>query len=144
MTDPTQTSYGGSSSPSYGGTATELESSATSTGAQSGPMKDTVAEKAGGIVDQAKPAVDAGMDKAASGLQSAADMVRERGESMGGGQIASVATMAADKLEGGAGMLRGTDTDALIIEVENMVRRKPVESLAVAAGIGFLLSKALR
>jgi len=32
----------------------------------------------------------------------------------------------------------------MIVELENMVRRKPVESMLVAAGIGFLLAKAVR
>jgi len=107
-------------------------------------MTRDLAEKAGGLVDQAKPAVDTGIDKAASGLQSAAETIRQRGESMGDGQMASVATTAAEKLEAGANMLSGTDTDALVVELENMVRRKPVESLLVAAGIGFLLAKAVR
>jgi ElaB/YqjD/DUF883 family membrane-anchored ribosome-binding protein len=107
-------------------------------------MVNTVTDKASEIVDQAKPTVDAGMDKAASGLQTAAETLRERGESMGQGQVASIATMTADKLESGAEMLRGTDSSALMIEMENMIRRKPVESLAVAAGVGFLLAKALR
>jgi ElaB/YqjD/DUF883 family membrane-anchored ribosome-binding protein len=40
-------------------------------------------------------------------------------------------------------MLRGRDSEQLISELESLVRSKPVESLLVAAGIGYLLSRAL-
>jgi len=144
MSETMQAPYGGSSSERFGESSGDTAESGTNVTTRAGSMIDSATEKAGGLVDQAKPAVDAGMEKAASGLQTAAETLRGRGESMGEGQLSSVATMTADKLESGAEMLRGTDTDALVIELENMVRRKPVESLAVAAGIGFLLSKALR
>jgi ElaB/YqjD/DUF883 family membrane-anchored ribosome-binding protein len=111
---------------------------------QGSSMMDSVTDRAGELLDQAKPTLDTGMEKAASGLETAAETLRERGEAMGGGQLASVATMTADKLSSGAEMLRGTDSEALMIELENMVRRKPMESLAVAAAIGFVLSKAIR
>jgi ElaB/YqjD/DUF883 family membrane-anchored ribosome-binding protein len=123
--------------------------SSTGTGEQStmDRAKDAVGmgqEKAGQMADQATAKADAGMDKAASGLDRAAETIRERGESMGGGTVADAATMAADRLEQGAQFLRENDTDQLIAELEALVRRKPVESLLVAAGVGFLLSKALR
>jgi hypothetical protein len=84
------------------------------------------------------------MDRVAGGLDTVAGTLREKSESMGGGQVASIATTAADKLESGAEMLRSQNTDQLVTELEALVRRKPVESMLVAAGIGFVLSKALR
>jgi ElaB/YqjD/DUF883 family membrane-anchored ribosome-binding protein len=111
---------------------------------QGSSMMGSVTEKAGELLDQAKPTLDTGMEKAASGLETAAETLRERGEAMGGGQMASVATLTADKLTTGAEMLRGTSSEAMMVELENMVRRKPVESLAVAAAVGFVLSKAIR
>jgi len=87
---------------------------------------------------------DAGIEKAVSGIDSLADTLQRRGEAMGEGQLGSVATMAADRMHSGAEMLRGTDTQQLMTELENFVRQKPAESMAIALGIGFLLSKAMR
>lgn len=101
-----------------------------------------VSDKAGGFGSQATAKADSGMDKAAGGLDSLATMVRGRGESLGEGQVASFATGAADRLESGAEMLRGTDSDQLMTDLEALIRRRPVESLLVAAGIGYLLSRA--
>jgi hypothetical protein len=107
--------------------------------------KDAVSnmtEKASGIGSQATLKADAGMEKAAGGLDSLASMVRDRGESMGGGQIASLATAAADRMSSGAELLRGKDTDQIMTDLEALIRRRPTESLLVAAGIGYLISRA--
>jgi hypothetical protein len=63
---------------------------------------------------------------------------------MSDGTMHTVATTAADKLQSSADMLRSKDTDELIDELEALIRRKPVESLLVAAGVGFLLSRGMR
>jgi hypothetical protein len=99
-------------------------------------------EKAGDIGSQATSRADAGMEKAAEGLDALASRVRDRGESMGEGQVASLATAAADKMHTGAEMIRGKDTDQLMTDLEALIRRRPVESLLVAAGIGYLISRA--
>jgi len=104
----------------------------------------TAGQKMSGLTDQATSSADAGMEKAAGGLDTLAGTIRDKSQSFGGGQMESIATTAADKLESGAELLRGQSTDELIADLEALVRRKPVESLLVAAGIGFVLSKALR
>lgn len=107
---------------------------------------DATKEKAGAIADQAATKVDAGIDKAAGGLDKAADLLRDKSEQMGdqGSGMQSMATQAADKLEVAAGYLKDKDSDQLVADLEALVRRKPVESLLVALGVGFLLSKAVR
>ena len=107
---------------------------------------DTAREKAGQVVEQASTKVDTGIDKAATGLDRAADMLREKTQGMGeqGGGVQAVATQAADRLDSAAQYLQGRDTDQLIADLEALVRRRPTESLLVAFGVGFLLSKALR
>lgn len=133
--------------------ATAAGSSGGSPGSGSSSMQDPVREqadkvistatqKAGSFADQASSSMDAGIEKASGGLDSLAGAIRDKSQSMGGAQ--SMATAAADKLESGAEMLRGQSTDQLIAELESLVRRKPVESMLVAAGVGFILSKALR
>jgi hypothetical protein len=103
----------------------------------------TVQQKADELGDQAATKADAGKEKAASGLDSIASTLREKGQSMGEGQIGSMATMAADKIETGAEMLRSKDTDQMVDDLEALIRRRPVESLLVAVGAGYLLSRAL-
>jgi ElaB/YqjD/DUF883 family membrane-anchored ribosome-binding protein len=103
---------------------------------------DQVKSKMGGMTEGASQGVDTGMNKAASGLDSLASTVRDKSESMGDGQMQSVASMAADKLQSGADLLHNQSADELISEIESFIRRKPAESLLIAAGLGFMLSRA--
>ena len=109
---------------------------------------DTAKEKAGQVAGQASDKVDTGIDKAASGLSSLAGTLRERGEGMGdggaGGAVGTVATTAAERLDAASQYLQNKDTDQLMTDLEELVRRKPAQSLMAAAGVGFLLSKVLR
>jgi ElaB/YqjD/DUF883 family membrane-anchored ribosome-binding protein len=52
--------------------------------------------------------------------------------------------MVADKLDAASVYLRDKDSQQLMADLEALVRRKPTESLLVAAGVGFLFSKILR
>lgn len=102
-------------------------------------------EKAGELAGQASTAVDDGIDRAASGLDTAADMLRDRGEQMGEGSgVQSSTAMVADRLDAAALYLRDKDSGQLIADLEALVRQKPTQSLLVAAGMGFLISKILR
>jgi ElaB/YqjD/DUF883 family membrane-anchored ribosome-binding protein len=47
-------------------------------------------------------------------------------------------------LDQAARYLQDKDSAQLIADLEALVRRKPTESLLVAAGVGFLLSKIVR
>lgn len=104
---------------------------------------DQVKEKASQATDQAQQKADQGMDKAASGLGQAADKLREQGEQRGG-TAGSVASTTAEKLDSASQYLRDKDSAQVLDDLEALVRRKPVESLFVAAGVGFVLSKILR
>ena len=100
--------------------------------------------------DQAQAAVTAsqGMQAAAGGLESLAGTLRDKSQSMSGqgptGTVQQAAAVAADKLEGAAQVLRQTDPEQLVTELEALVRRKPLESVLVAVGLGYLLSKVIR
>jgi ElaB/YqjD/DUF883 family membrane-anchored ribosome-binding protein len=135
------------------------------TGSQADEMKNTgqqamdqAADKGQQVMDQAsqkgeqarqkldeaagmaQERADQGMGKAAEGLDQASEMLRQRGEQQGGA-MGSVATKAADTMDSASGYLRDKDTNQLMDDLENLIRRKPTESLLVAAGIGFVLSK---
>jgi len=94
-----------------------------------------------GASAQAK--ADEGLEAAASGLGQAAETLREQGEGRGGA-AGTAATRAADALDSASTYLRDKDSDQLLTDLEELVRRKPVETLLAAAGIGFVLSKLLR
>lgn len=101
--------------------------------------------KSGGMTGR----VDAGMEKAADGIDKLVGVVRDKGNQFGqssgaAGTVGSVATAAADKLEGASQYLQGTDAERIMDDLEALIRRKPVESLLVAAGVGFVFAKALR
>lgn len=136
-------SFGSSSSSGSGSSGDDSGAVDKVIGATAQKM-GAISESMSGMTDQAASKADAGMEKAASGLDSLAGTIRDKSQSMGGGQMQSIATTAADKMESGAEMLRHTDSEQLISELEALVRRKPVESMLVAAGIGFLFAKAMR
>lgn len=122
------------------GTAKEKGQEALSKGQDAA---ETAKEKAGEMTGKAQAGADQGMDKAASGLDQAADMLRDKGDQQGG-SIASATARTADTLETASAYLREKDTDQLLNDLEALVRSKPTESLLVAAGIGFVLSKILK
>lgn len=106
-------------------------------------MGSMAQEKAGDMGAKAHDAADQGMDKASQGLDSAADMLRQKGDQQGG-KAADVANTVADKLDSASGYLREKDTDQVLSDLEELVRRKPMESLLAAAGIGLVLSRIIR
>lgn len=99
--------------------------------------------KASQIGDQATQKADMSKDKAASGLDSLAHTLRDKSQTMGDGQVGSMATKAADKLEFGAEKLRSKDTDQFITDLEALIRKRPIESVVVAAALGFMFARAL-
>jgi hypothetical protein len=100
-------------------------------------------KQSGGVAQQAEEKTDAGMQKSAEGLKKAADMARSMTEDRSG-PVGAIGSQAADVIEKGAGYLEQGDTERMIQDLEAMVRRRPMESLLIAAGAGFLLSKAMR
>lgn len=103
----------------------------------------TAKAKADEWTGKAHDKADQGMDAAASGLGSAADTLRQQGEQHGG-MAASAASKTADALDSASQYLREKDTDQLLTDLESFVRQKPVESVLIAAGAGFLLAKLVR
>ena len=105
--------------------------------------KETAKHKIDQATGVAHERADQGIDRSAEGLDQAADMLRQQSQQRGG-TVGNVASTAADQLDGASSYLRQKDTDQLVDDLEALVRRKPTESLLVAAGIGFVLSKVFR
>jgi hypothetical protein len=96
-----------------------------------------------GTSEKVSSGLNTGMSKAAEGLDRVVETVRGKTEGMGDNQLSSAATMAADRMASGAEALRSMDGEEMITSLESMIRQKPLESLLAAAGIGFVLSRAL-
>ncbi|MDP9363697.1 MAG: hypothetical protein M3Q10_05635 [Chloroflexota bacterium] len=113
---------------------------------KAGQVAAQAQEKATQVAEQATAKADVGIDKAAGGLDQAADMLRQKGEQMGGqgSAASSIVTQAATRLDAASQYLKDKDTDQLMTDLEGLVRRKPTQTLLVAAGVGFLLSKVVR
>ncbi len=95
------------------------------------------------LATQAEQKADAGMQKTAEGLKKAADKARSMSGDQGG-SMESIGTQAAGMMEKGADYLEHSDSEQMMQDLEAFVRRRPMESLLVAAGLGFLVSRALR
>ena len=106
-------------------------------------LSDKAQAKADEMSGKAQAKADEGMDKAAEGLGHAADTLRQQGQQRGG-TMATAATKTADTLDTASHYLREKDSDQLLNDLESLVRRKPVESMLVAAGVGFVFSKLFR
>lgn len=109
---------------------------------QAGDVATKTQEKAQEMGSKMQEQADAGLDKAASGLQKAAEQMRERGGSEG--LQGQVATKAADTMEKTAGYLRDHDTDEIWQDVESFVKEHPMQAAAGALVAGFVLGRLLR
>jgi hypothetical protein len=75
---------------------------------------------------------------AASGLDSVASTLHERGD-----RVASAAHSAADAVSSGADYLRANDVETMMGDLLDVIRRNPGPSLLGAAALGFILGRAL-
>ena len=75
-------------------------------------------------------------------LKSAADAIRERAPR--DGMFGSAATAVADRLEGAGLYLQEENLTAIANDMAGVIRRYPVQSLAIGATIGFLLGRIRR
>ena len=80
----------------------------------------------------------------AQGLESAANSLHDRAESLpGGDKIVRAAETAAGAMDSAADYVRNQDLRAMASDLRQIIRRHPGATLAIAAGLGFLLVRAL-
>jgi len=123
----------GSTDAGHGGTIDKAKHSATEAVGTVKEQLATAGQKATGAAGQAT-------EKAAAGLHTAADKLRERG---GDSQMPAAATVA-DRLDSAASAVESVSSDQMVEGLESLVRRNPTQALLVAAGAGFLLARATR
>lgn len=112
---------------------------------RAGQVADQAREKAGEFAHQATDAVDARRDQASETMHTAATQIRERGESLPGGErTTEMASMAADKVEATSAYVREHDVQDMMSDLETLVRNHPTQSIVAAAAVGFLVGRMLR
>ena len=101
--------------------------------------------KAVEISQDATDKIDEKREPVANAVESAATKLYVNAGGLPGGEkIAGVAIKVADGLQDTADYVRQHDTRAALNDVRRFLKDHPAESLAVAAGIGFLLGRAFR
>jgi ElaB/YqjD/DUF883 family membrane-anchored ribosome-binding protein len=99
---------------------------------------DTLGVKAGPISGPANEQLNQAMNIAGQQLHTAAQQVRQLAPE---GQAQAVAGRAADLLERSGSYLQATDPNTAIGDLEQLIRRYPLQALGVGLGLGFLLGR---
>jgi ElaB/YqjD/DUF883 family membrane-anchored ribosome-binding protein len=118
-------------------------------------LKDRAQEQASDALEQAKAkggelqenvqhAAGQGVDKAASAAEGLAGTLREKADQLPGDRTTELAYQAAGGLERGAEYLRDADLNNMRGDLETMIRKYPVQSIAVGLAAGFLLARVFR
>ncbi len=106
-------------------------------------MASQVKDKVSDLSRTAVDTIDDNRASAASGLESAANALHDKAESLPGGEkVTSLAHSAADKLTSTAEYVREHDVKSMMADVEQLVKNNPGPSLLAAAVIGFLVGRA--
>lgn len=126
-----------------GGITEQAGQVATKAQEKAGEVAAIGKEKAGELGHKAQEGADVGLDKAADGMQRAADQMRDR-LATGDGVQAQVGTKVADTMERTAGYLREHDTTELWGDVETFVREHPMQAAVGALAAGFVLGRIVR
>jgi len=103
-------------------------------------MTDKAKETVSSISSKAQEQAEKGREGAATGLDSAADIIRSDSMPL----HPEVSQKVAEGVDTAAGYLHEHSTDEMLADVERYVREHPTQSLAGAVFAGFLLGRALR
>jgi len=146
-----------------GGTMSGMSGSGeSSTDSGSSSAKDKATEMAGTAKDKASEltstareklsglsggteTIDAQRDTVAGGLDTVATQLRDKAETIPGGEkTTQIAQNAAEKIETASSYLRENEVGDMMSDVERLVRSRPTESLVVALAAGFLVGRAFK
>lgn len=114
-------------------------------------MGSTVRDRAGHMKDSLADALESGADKL---RQRGAQSTPQSGDlagatsagtvAVGDGRVAQVTDRVATGMDKTADWLRDADLEGLRTSIETQVKEHPGRTLLIAAGLGYLLGKALR
>jgi len=104
-------------------------------------VSGTVSEKG----DQAKQAANEKSTQAGEKLTGLADSLRDKTQTLDPDHpVANAATKAAGALEQTGAYLQQSTPDDWVGDLKQLISRKPVESVLVAAGLGYMAARAFR
>jgi ElaB/YqjD/DUF883 family membrane-anchored ribosome-binding protein len=106
-------------------------------------MKGMASEKAGEYGSKLHDGADAGVNRAAEGLEKAAVQLRDRAEN-GGGVQEKVGVRVADSLEKTSTYLRDHEATEIWTDVERFVQQHPIQAAVGAAVAGYVVAKVLK
>lgn len=97
---------------------------------------------AAGMGQAAAEKIDANRSTAAGGLDSAANALHQRADSLPGGEsVRGAAHTAADALSSTADYVRENDVQSMLADVQKLVKNNPGPALLTAAVLGFLVAR---
>jgi len=86
--------------------------------------------------------LDENRGAAASGLESAASTLREKADTLPGGEkVTKAAHATADAVSVAANYVRENDLQTMVADVQRLVKNNPGPALLTAAALGFLLAR---
>ena len=98
--------------------------------------------KAAEMGQKAADKIDENRGAAASGLESAAGVLREKADTLPGGErVANAAHATADAVGVAADYVRETDLKTMMADVQQLVKNNPGPALLTAAALGFLIAR---
>ena len=109
-------------------------------------MKEQIYEKAADVKDKVTEYGRKAADKLDSSRESAAGALDRTATSLhsGSDKLSDVAHSTADKIQATADYVRRTDLKGMAADVQDIVKRYPGQSLAVATVLGFLVARGMR
>ena len=88
--------------------------------------------------------IDQNRGAAASGMESAASALREKADTLPGGEkVANAAHATANAVGVAADYVRQNDLKAMMADVQQLVKNNPGPALLTAAALGFLIARTL-
>lgn len=97
--------------------------------------------KAEAVASDVNVRADETMTTAGEKMEELAQTVRDKAPE---GKLGDVAYTAANKLEEGGRYLQEADLESIRSDLERVIRERPIESLLIGFGIGYLLARATR
>jgi ElaB/YqjD/DUF883 family membrane-anchored ribosome-binding protein len=86
--------------------------------------------------------IDENRGRAASGMESAANALREKADTLPGGEkVANAAHATANAVGVAADYVRENDLKTMMADVQQLVRNNPGPALLTAAALGFLIAR---
>jgi ElaB/YqjD/DUF883 family membrane-anchored ribosome-binding protein len=105
-----------------------------------GAAKGKAAEMGQRVADK----IDENRAAAASGLDSAASTLREKADTLPGGEkVTNAAHRTADAVQDAADYVRQNDLNTMLADMRQIVKNNPGPALLIAAAVGFLMARTL-